>query len=160
MSMATEIHQQTKARRARLGYVPARPIVLPKIADKPNLNVYEVVADPSADIAKAIYVPSLRKISQIVEGHFNIRRFDLFSHRRTIDIIRPRQICFYLARTCTYKSYPEIALHYGNRDHTTILHGVRKIEKLRLTDAKLNSLLCELERQFRFVVAEHCYWGA
>jgi chromosomal replication initiator protein len=52
------------------------------------------------------------------------------SSRRTANVVRPRQIAMYLAKTLTLRSLPEIGRRFGGRDHTTVLHAVRKIETL------------------------------
>ena len=54
----------------------------------------------------------------------------LLSSRRTANVVRPRQIAMYLAKTLTLRSLPEIGRRFGGRDHTTVLHAVRKIESL------------------------------
>jgi chromosomal replication initiator protein len=61
----------------------------------------------------------------------------MFSARRARQIARPRQIAMFLAKNLTSLSYPEIGRNFGNRDHTTIMHAVRKIEELMETDAAL-----------------------
>lgn len=69
--------------------------------------------------------------------HYRVRKLDVMSKRRTADIVRPRQIICYLAKTLLLKSYPEIARRLGGRDHTTAMHSFRKIEWLRKCDDKL-----------------------
>ena len=61
----------------------------------------------------------------------------MFSARRARQIARPRLIAMFLAKNLTSLSYPEIGRRFGNRDHTTIMHAVRKIEELMETDASL-----------------------
>ena len=61
---------------------------------------------------------------------YNVSRADLLSSRRTANVVRPRQIAMYLAKTLTLRSLPEIGRRFGGRDHTTVLHAVRKIENL------------------------------
>ena len=79
----------------------------------------------------------IEDIQKIVGRHYNVARNDLLSSRRTQVIVRPRQIAMYLAKTLTPRSLPEIGRRFGGRDHTTVLHAVRKIEKLAGEDAKL-----------------------
>jgi chromosomal replication initiator protein len=64
------------------------------------------------------------------------------SSRRTANVVRPRQIAMYLAKTLTLRSLPEIGRRFGGRDHTTVLHAVRKIEGLIGKD---NALAAEIE---------------
>jgi chromosomal replication initiator protein len=67
-------------------------------------------------------------ILRIVAKHFGVTRSDLLSSRRTANVVRPRQIAMYLAKTLTLRSLPEIGRRFGGRDHTTVLHAVRKID--------------------------------
>ena len=79
----------------------------------------------------------IEDIQRIVSKHFNVTRADLNSARRTRTIVRPRQIAMFLCKVMTPRSLPEIGRHFGNRDHTTVLHAVRKIENLTHTDTAL-----------------------
>lgn len=89
--------------------------------------------------------PTMKAIQSIVCRAFQVKLIDVVSHRRTKEIMRPRQVCMYLIRTMTMHTLPQIGRHLGDRDHTTVLHGFRKIEGLRKTDADLNAQLIELE---------------
>jgi chromosomal replication initiator protein len=62
---------------------------------------------------------------------------DLVSARRARAVARPRQVAMYLSKTLTSKSLPEIGRGFGGRDHTTVIHAVKKIEELRATDPQL-----------------------
>jgi chromosomal replication initiator protein len=66
--------------------------------------------------------------------------------KRLRTIARPRQVAMYLAKTLTMRSLPEIGRKFGGRDHTTIMHGVRKIEELMATDSQLADDLDMLRR--------------
>ena len=88
----------------------------------------------------------IEDIQKIVGRHYNVSRNDLLSSRRTQVIVRPRQIAMYLAKTLTPRSLPEIGRRFGGRDHTTVLHAVRKIEKLSGEDPKLAQELELLKR--------------
>src|SRR3712207_6355516 len=72
----------------------------------------------------------IEDIQRAVARHFNVSRSDMLSSRRTANVVRPRQIAMYLAKTLTLRSLPEIGRRFGGRDHTTVLHAVRKIEGL------------------------------
>jgi len=72
----------------------------------------------------------IEDIQRIVARHYNVSKADLLSSRRTRTIVRPRQIAMYLAKVLTPRSLPEIGRRFGGRDHTTVLHAVRKIEEL------------------------------
>ena len=84
----------------------------------------------------------IEEIQRIVARHYNVSRSDLLSSRRTANVVRPRQIAMYLAKTLTLRSLPEIGRRFGGRDHTTVLHAVRKIESLIGID---NALAAEIE---------------
>ena len=76
-------------------------------------------------------------ILRIVGRHYSVPRADLLSPRRARSIVRPRQVGMYLAKKLTPRSLPEIGRRFGGRDHSTVLHAVRKIEELIKTDDKL-----------------------
>ncbi|MCY1364946.1 Chromosomal replication initiator protein DnaA [compost metagenome] len=78
--------------------------------------------------------------------HYNVSKQDLLSNRRTRTIVKPRQVAMYLAKMLTPRSLPEIGRRFGGRDHTTVLHAVRKIEDLVGADGKLAQELELLKR--------------
>ena len=80
----------------------------------------------------------IEDIQRIVARHYNVSRQELVSNRRTRVIVKPRQIAMYLAKTMTPRSFPEIGRRFGGRDHTTVLHAVRKIVELIGGDNKLS----------------------
>jgi hypothetical protein len=71
---------------------------------------------------------SASRTSSVVSRHYNVSRTDMLSNRRTRVIVKPRQIAMYLAKIMTPRSLPEIGRRFGGRDHTTVLHAVRKVE--------------------------------
>ena len=77
-------------------------------------------------------------IQKQVSKHFSIRTSDMFSARRARSIARPRQIAMYLAKNLTTSSYPEIGRKFGGRDHTTIMHAVKKVEELLVHDSEMS----------------------
>jgi chromosomal replication initiator protein len=79
----------------------------------------------------------IEDIQRVVARQYNVSRADLLSSRRTANVVRPRQIAMYLAKTLTLRSLPEIGRRFGGRDHTTVLHAVRKIENLVGNDTTL-----------------------
>jgi chromosomal replication initiator protein len=85
-------------------------------------------------------------IQKVVANHYNVSKHDLLSARRTRAIVRPRQIAMYLAKTMTPRSFPEIGKHFGGRDHTTVLHAVRKVEELAAADEALTQEIELLKR--------------
>ncbi len=76
-------------------------------------------------------------ILRVVGQHYNVAKSDLLSPRRARSIVRPRQIGMYLAKTLTTRSLPEIGRRFGGRDHSTVLHAIRKIDELMKQDEKL-----------------------
>ena len=84
----------------------------------------------------------IEDIQKLVANHYNVSRADILSSRRTATVVRPRQIAMYLSKALTPRSLPEIGRRFGGRDHTTVLHAVRKIEALC---GKESSLAEELE---------------
>jgi chromosomal replication initiator protein len=79
----------------------------------------------------------IEDIQRIVSKHYNVSKADLLSARRTRTIVRPRQVAMYLSKMMTPRSLPEIGRRFGGRDHTTVLHAVRKIESLVSSDQLL-----------------------
>ena len=88
----------------------------------------------------------IEDIQKIVARQFNVSKNDLLSNRRTRVIVRPRQIAMYLAKVMTPRSLPEIGRRFGGRDHTTVLHAVRKIESMTSEDQKLEHEIELLKR--------------
>ena len=80
---------------------------------------------------------TIEEIQRKVAEHYNIRLSDLVGPKRVRTIARPRQIGMYLAKHLTTRSLPEIGRRFGGRDHTTIMHGIRKVEELRGADVQL-----------------------
>jgi chromosomal replication initiator protein len=91
----------------------------------------------------------IEDIQRIVARQYNVSRADLLSSRRTANVVRPRQVAMYLAKTLTLRSLPEIGRRFGGRDHTTVLHAVRKIENLVGNDAALADEIEVLKRQLQ-----------
>jgi chromosomal replication initiator protein len=82
---------------------------------------------------------TIEEIQKRVSEHFNIRIADMHSARRARAVARPRQVAMYLAKQLTSRSLPEIGRKFGGRDHTTVMHAVKKVEELRQAD----SAFCE-----------------
>ena len=77
---------------------------------------------------------TIDEIQKSVAAHFNIRISDMHSARRARSVARPRQVAMYLAKQLTTRSLPEIGRKFGGRDHTTVMHAVRKVDELREHD--------------------------
>ena len=81
---------------------------------------------------------TIEEIQKRVAEHFNIRFADMHSARRSRAVARPRQVAMYLSKQLTSRSLPEIGRKFGGRDHTTVMHAVRKVEELRQSDASFD----------------------
>ena len=77
---------------------------------------------------------TIEEIQKQVANHFNIGISDMHSARRARSVARPRQVAMYLAKQLTARSLPEIGRKFGGRDHTTVMHAVRKVEELKASD--------------------------
>ena len=77
---------------------------------------------------------TIEDIQKRVAEHYNIRLADMHSARRARAVARPRQVAMYLAKQLTTRSLPEIGRKFGGRDHTTVMHAVKKVEELRQSD--------------------------
>jgi chromosomal replication initiator protein len=161
------------ARQHEFGRSPeARPEVLEFLADRFTDSVRELegalntlvarlqggVCSVSLDEAQAILRPHLRggekritvdDIQKAASEHYGMKQADLISERRTRAVARPRQAAMWLAKQLTTRSLPDIGRRFGGRDHTTVLHAVRRIEALRLEDPQLNRDLEILIRKLR-----------
>ncbi|WP_395671284.1 chromosomal replication initiator protein DnaA [Phenylobacterium sp.] len=150
----------------------ARPEVLQFLADRFTDSVRELegalntlVARVGADVARltldeaqAILRPHLacneRKVTvdmiqKAVAEHYNLKQADLISERRARAVARPRQVAMWLAKQITTRSLPDIGRRFGGRDHTTVLHAVRRIEALKGEDAAIARDVDVLLRKLR-----------
>jgi len=90
---------------------------------------------------------SIDEIQTRVSEHYRIRKAEMTSARRAREVARPRQVAMYLSKQLTPRSLPEIGRRFGGRDHTTVIHAVRQIEKLRAQDSELDADIRLLTRQ-------------
>jgi chromosomal replication initiator protein len=150
----------------------ARPEVLQLLADRFTDSVRELegglntlvaragerLAKLSLEDATTILRPHLRggekritvdDIQKAVSEHFGLKQADLLSERRTRAVARPRQAAMYLAKQLTTRSLPDIGRRFGGRDHTTVLHAVRRIEELRAVDPVLAADIETIARKLR-----------
>jgi len=99
----------------------------------------EMAQESLADILRASdRKVTIDEIMRKICDYYNVRMSDLLSPRRSRSIARPRQMAMYLAKNLTSRSYPEIGRRFGNRDHTTVMHAVRKIEDLKSQDSQFS----------------------
>ncbi|WP_407493710.1 chromosomal replication initiator protein DnaA [Pseudooceanicola sp. MF1-13] len=80
---------------------------------------------------------TVEEIQRKVAEHYNIRMSDLIGPKRVRTYARPRQVAMYLAKQLTSRSLPEIGRRFGGRDHTTVIHGVRRVEELKQQDGQI-----------------------
>ena len=98
----------------------------------------ELAQDCLADVLRASERKiSIEEIQRRVAEHFNIRLSEMIGPKRLRTIARPRQMAMYLCKQMTSRSLPEIGRRFGGRDHTTVMHGVKRIEELRNQDAQI-----------------------
>jgi chromosomal replication initiator protein len=91
----------------------------------------------------------IEDIQNVVARRYNVSRADLLSSRRTMDVVRPRHVAMYLAKMLTLRSLPEIGRRFGGRDHTTVLHAVRKIDAVIGNDPALAEEIEVIKRQLQ-----------
>ncbi len=110
-----------------------------------NLDmVQECLADVLRSSEKKV---TIDEIKRRVAEYYNLRMTDLISARRARAVARPRQVAMFLCKNLTPRSLPEIGRGFGGRDHTTVIHAIRKIEELRATDSQLNEDIELLRRK-------------
>jgi chromosomal replication initiator protein len=102
----------------------------------------EIDMELTQDCLKDVLRSSERKITveeiqRKVSEHYNIRLSDMIGPKRLRSYARPRQVAMYLCKQMTSRSLPEIGRRFGGRDHTTVMHGVRRIEELKLSDGQI-----------------------
>jgi chromosomal replication initiator protein len=90
---------------------------------------------------------TIDEIQRAVSAHYDLKPVDLVSARRAVVVARPRQIAMYLAKRLTTRSLPEIGRKFGGRDHSTVIHAVRRIEELRGSDHEIDGAVRSLIRQ-------------
>ncbi len=98
----------------------------------------ELTQDCLSDVLKASdRKVTVEEIQRRVSEHYNIRLSEMIGPKRVRNYARPRQVAMYLAKQMTSRSLPEIGRRFGGRDHTTVMHGVRRIEELKITDSQI-----------------------
>jgi len=91
---------------------------------------------------------NIESIQNIVASHFNLSIQEMLSPRRSRSLARPRQIAMYLAKQYTTNSLPDIGRKFSNRDHTTVIHAVKKIEDLIKKDTEIKQSVSEIKKRF------------
>jgi chromosomal replication initiator protein len=116
-----------------------------------SLSNEEITIDFATTVLGEVLRTSQRRITideiqRAVSAHFEVKQLDLISARRAVAIARPRQIAMYLAKRLTTRSLPEIGRKFGNRDHSTVIHAVKRIEDLRSKDVEIDGAVRALMR--------------
>jgi chromosomal replication initiator protein len=107
----------------------------------------ELTQDCLSDILRASERKvTVEEIQRKVAEHYNMRLSDMVGPKRHRTVARPRQVAMYLSKTMTSRSLPEIGRRFGGRDHTTVMHAVRRIEELKQTDSQISDDLELLRR--------------
>ena len=114
----------------------------------PNLAETKIILKDLLNIAENKVTIDL--IQTIVCKFFKIRKNEMLSSRRSRYLVRPRQTAIYLTKILTSKSLPEIGREFSNRDHTTIIHSVRTIEKLKEKDQEMVENINKLKNQILY----------
>jgi hypothetical protein len=97
--------------------------------------------------------PRIAEIQVAVAEFYGVAVHDMLSARRTANVMRPRQVAYYLSKTMTLRSLPDIGRRFNGRDHTTILSGFRKIERQQRSDPRLQVELIALKERLHAIIA-------
>jgi len=123
-----------------------RVLAFSKINTK-SPNVYECKRILKDFVNSNIKVVNVEFIQNLVASHFNLNINDLLSPRRPRSLARPRQIAMYLAKQYTTNSLPDIGRKFANRDHTTVIHAVKKIDELIKKDNEIRQSIIEIKKK-------------
>lgn len=142
------IAEQVKTNIRELEGALIRVIAYSLLEEKPvSLDMAQtILKDMVTETAKPISVDMIQKI---VANHYNVSLFDLKNTRRNKNIVLPRQIAMYLARQLTALSLPEIGAAFGGKDHTTVLHSCKKIDREAGVDPQLKNTLEQLSTEIK-----------
>ncbi len=114
----------------------------------PNLNEVKIILKDLLNLPENKV--TIDKIQTEVCRYFKISKNEMLSSRRSRYLVRPRQTAIYLTKSLTSKSLPEIGRAFSNRDHTTVIHSVKTIDKLRKVDSELNISIDNLKNKILF----------
>jgi hypothetical protein len=150
ISLVDRYHAEHKARLARMGGAcsfshpgnleaalrlivreepePPQPVIRPVVAEYyyPNMWFWDLLSHRCEPSDRC---PPVNRIIDMVAFHFDVTAKDMISARRDKGVIIPRQIAMYLARMLTLRSLPQIGRAFGDRDHTTVLHSINKVNQ-------------------------------
>ena len=123
-----------------------RVLAFSKINTK-SPNIYECKRILKDFINSNVKSINIEFIQNIVASHFNLNIHELLSPRRPRSLARPRQIAMYLAKQYTTNSLPDIGRKFANRDHTTVIHAVKKIDELIKKDNEIRQNIFEIKKK-------------
>ena len=168
MSLVEHYHQEHKARLQRIAAraiverpvpkIKSVPFEMPIAPEKRLRNTVPQMKTPwfviIGDDSDPVMQPKIADIVKIGCQYFDCLRKDVMSKRRDAPIVHARHVMIYVAKIMTDKSYPEIARRFGNRDHTTALHCVRKMETLCHKNWIVAYDIAQLEAALRYKMEE------
>ena len=140
--LARRISNSVRELEGALNRIAAYAMMTGKTIDVPFVE--EVLANVLRANQRRI---SIDEIQTQVAEHYRIRKAEMTSARRAREVARPRQVAMYLSKQLTPKSLPDIGRRFGGRDHTTVIHAVKQIERLRAADSELDADIRLLTRQ-------------
>ena len=114
----------------------------------PNLNEVKVILKDLLNVNETKV--TIDNIQTLVCKHFKISKNEMLSSRRSRYLVRPRQVAIYLSKILTTKSLPEIGREFSNRDHTTVIHSVKTIEKLKTDNIEISNGINTLKNQILY----------
>jgi len=123
-----------------------RVLAFSKINTK-SPNMYECKRILKDFINSSSKLVTVESIQNLVATHFNLNMQEMLSARRSRSLARPRQIAMYLAKQYTTNSLPDIGRKFSNRDHTTVIHAVKKIDELMKNDNEIRQNITELKKK-------------
>jgi chromosomal replication initiator protein len=135
--------KETRSNIRELIGVFNRVVAFSKMSSKSlNINDCKIILKDVYNSAKII---SIDKIQNVTSNFFSINLDEMLSQRRSRPLARPRQIAMYLAKKLTTRSLPEIGRKFANRDHTTVIHAVKTIDKISKNDEKMRNNIEEIK---------------
>ena len=114
----------------------------------PNLNEIKIILKDLLNINETKI--TIDSIQTLVCKYFKISKNEMLSSRRSRYLVRPRQVAIYLSKILTTKSLPEIGREFSNRDHTTVIHSVKTIEKLKCDNTEISNGISYLKNQILY----------
>ena len=114
----------------------------------PNINEIKIILKDLLNVNEKNI--TIENIQTLVCKHFKISKNEMLSSRRSRYLVRPRQVAIYLSKILTTKSLPEIGREFSNRDHTTIIHSVKAVEKLKIDNLEISNGINTLKNQILY----------